>query len=181
SPLPVEESGPRPRPPLRAEPPCAVVSRDHEHVDPRCIEAPGVRVEIAALRVDDLEGKPAQTVTDSESLEDVSEIAAGMAERRCKLGLFPQRLRTHGDGVGTGTEIAHELHVGAPPRPGEVPTCYGANGIVAGTAPRPRHESVLRRDDVRVDPGPVGPGGREAQRLETRRGRGHPHAPLCTL
>src|SRR4030095_17060922 len=108
SPLPVEESGPRPRPARRAEPPCAVVSRDHEHVDPRRVEEADVQVEIAALRVDDLEGKPAQTVTDSESLEDVSEIAAGMAERRCKLGLFPQRLRTHGDGVGTGTGIENE-------------------------------------------------------------------------
>ena len=62
---------------------------DHDHLHPRRVEEADAEIEIAALRVDDRQGKPAPAVIDSEPLEDVSEIAPGMAEGWGKLGLIP--------------------------------------------------------------------------------------------
>src|SRR5215831_18176118 len=73
---------------------------------------------------------------------------------------------SHRDGLRMGPEIAHELHIRAPPRSLRIAARYRADRIVVRPAALPRDDAVPGGDEVGVGPWPVRPRWRKAHGLE---------------
>ena len=88
--------------------------RHHDGRQPGGVEERNGEVQPAGLGVDDLEGKARPPLLRPESDQRLSELAADVIHGTDEIRLVPERLRPEGDGVGAGTEPAHEPDVGAP-------------------------------------------------------------------
>src|SRR5215475_15162897 len=66
-----------------------------------------------------------------------------------------------------GPEIAHELHIRAPPRSLRIAARHCADRIVVRPTALPRDDAVPGGDEVGVGPWPVRPRRRKAHGLET--------------
>jgi hypothetical protein len=143
----------------------APIGGEHDGLDIGRVEDGQARVEAAAERVHDVPRLGRQAVGVAEAVEGRHGRLARLLRGLDQPGLLPQGLGADGD-VAEAAQVAHVAAVRDALVAAVVLAEDRHHRVVVGTRALPRHHPVGGGDHHPEDPRPVGPRGREADRLE---------------